>query len=212
MDLTEICHPQITKLSGSESKNHLIMASNGSLISAGKQRATQPSVASVSHRVVNDLLMICCYIEIVTHVSLIPGSADSEVSEEQKKEKVAELKKKEKELQEKLAKKLEELKKICLREAVSFPVVLLLVSDTDRSVKLTSCFDLQELTGQLPKEYPLAAGEKAPHVRRRVGTAFKLDDLFPYDEVVTAVKIYLYPSWNLVLSCFSSLPFAFFTV
>ncbi|TWW61513.1 FERM domain-containing protein 4B isoform X2 [Takifugu flavidus] len=118
MDLTEICHPQITKLSGSESKNHLIMASNGSLISA--------------------------------------GSADSEVSEDQKKEKVAELKKKEKDLQEKLAKKLEELKKICLREA--------------------------ELTGQLPKEYPLAAGEKAPHVRRRVGTAFKLDDLFPYDE------------------------------
>ncbi|CAF96928.1 unnamed protein product [Tetraodon nigroviridis] len=118
MDLTEICNPQISKLAGSESKNHLIMASNGSLISA--------------------------------------GSADSEVSEEQKKEKVAELKKKEKDLQDKLAKKLEELKKICLREA--------------------------ELTGELPKEYPLAPGEKAPQVRRRVGTAFKLDDLFPYDE------------------------------
>lgn len=77
--------------------------------------------------------MICCYIEIVTHVSLIPGSADSEVSEEQKKEKVAELKKKEKDLQEKLAKKLEELKKICLREAVSFTVILLFVSDINRS-------------------------------------------------------------------------------
>uniref|UniRef100_A0A669DAS3 FERM domain containing 4B n=1 Tax=Oreochromis niloticus TaxID=8128 RepID=A0A669DAS3_ORENI len=118
VDLTEISAPRITKLSSIESKNHLIMASNGSLIST--------------------------------------GSADSEVSEEQKKEKLAELKKKEKELQDKLSAKLEELKKICLREA--------------------------ELTGRLPKEYPLATGEKVPQVRRRVGTAFKLDDLFPYDE------------------------------
>ncbi|KAL7407428.1 hypothetical protein ABVT39_008196 [Epinephelus coioides] len=118
MDLTEICAPRITKLSSIESRDQLIMASNGSLISA--------------------------------------GSADSEVSEEQKKEKVAELKKKEKDLQDTLTRKLEELKKICMREA--------------------------ELTGKLPKEYPLATGEKAPHVRRRVGTAFKLDDLFPYDE------------------------------
>ncbi|XP_038551403.1 FERM domain-containing protein 4B isoform X4 [Micropterus salmoides] len=118
MDLTEICAPRISKLSSIESKDQLIMASNGSLISA--------------------------------------GSADSEVSEEQKKEKIAELKKKEKGLQETLSKKLEELKKICMREAV--------------------------LTGRLPKEYPLATGEKVPQVRRRVGTAFKLDDLFPYDE------------------------------
>lgn len=50
---------------------------------------------------------------------LIPGSADSEVSEEQKKEKIAELKKKEKGLQDMLTQKLEELKKICMREAVS---------------------------------------------------------------------------------------------
>ncbi|GLD62164.1 FERM domain-containing protein 4B-like protein [Lates japonicus] len=118
MDLTEICAPRISKLSSIESKDQLIMASNGSLISA--------------------------------------GSADSEVSEEQKKEKIAELKKKEKDLQDTLTKKLEELKKICMREA--------------------------ELTGRLPKEYPLATGERAPQVRRRVGTAFKLDDLFPYDE------------------------------
>ncbi|XP_029287249.1 FERM domain-containing protein 4B isoform X4 [Cottoperca gobio] len=118
MDLTEICAPRITKLSSIESRDQLIMASNGSLISA--------------------------------------GSAESEVSEGQKKEKVAELKKKEKDLQVTLTQKLEELKKICMREA--------------------------ELTGRLPKEYPLATGEKAPHVRRRVGTEFKLDDLFPYDE------------------------------
>uniref|UniRef100_A0A3Q3JEF9 FERM domain-containing protein n=1 Tax=Monopterus albus TaxID=43700 RepID=A0A3Q3JEF9_MONAL len=118
MDLTEICTQQISRLSSIESKDQLIMASNGSLISA--------------------------------------GSADSEVSEEQKKEKIAELKKKEKNLKDTLTQKLEELKKICLREA--------------------------ELTGRLPKEYPLATGEKAPRVQRRVGTAFKLDDLFPYDE------------------------------
>ncbi|XP_062251316.1 FERM domain-containing protein 4B isoform X4 [Platichthys flesus] len=117
VDLTEICAPRITKLSSIEIKDQLIMASSGSLISA--------------------------------------GSADSEVSEEQKKEKIAELKKKEKDLNDKLTKKLEELKKICLREA--------------------------ELTGRLPQEYPLATGEKAPQIRRRVGTTFKLDNLFPYD-------------------------------
>ncbi|XP_014021878.1 FERM domain-containing protein 4B isoform X1 [Salmo salar] len=117
MDLTEIRAPRISKLSSLESKDQLIMASNGSLISA--------------------------------------GSADSEVSEEQKKEKIADLKKKRKDLQDTLSQKLEELKKICLREA--------------------------ELTGSLPKEYPLASGEKPPGVRRRMGTAFKLDDLFPYD-------------------------------
>ncbi|XP_034393359.1 FERM domain-containing protein 4B-like isoform X1 [Cyclopterus lumpus] len=84
------------------------------------------------------------------------GSADSEMSEEQKKEKLSELRKKEQEIQDILAKKTKELKKICMREA--------------------------ELTGKLPKEYPLSTGERPPHVRRRVGTAFKLDDLFPYNE------------------------------
>ncbi|XP_029006339.1 FERM domain-containing protein 4B isoform X2 [Betta splendens] len=120
MDLTEIGTSRISKLSSIGSRDQLIMASNGSLISA--------------------------------------GSADSvsEVSEEQKKEKIAELKQKEKKLQDTLTQKLEELKRICLREA--------------------------ELTGSLPEDYPLAPGEKAPQVRRRVGTAFKLDEPFPYDE------------------------------
>uniref|UniRef100_A0A671MD43 FERM domain-containing protein 4B-like n=1 Tax=Sinocyclocheilus anshuiensis TaxID=1608454 RepID=A0A671MD43_9TELE len=84
------------------------------------------------------------------------GSADSEMNDDQKKEKLAELRKKESEIQDTLSQKLTELKEICLREA--------------------------ELTGKLPKEYPLIKGETPPHVRRRVGTAFKLDDLFPYNE------------------------------
>uniref|UniRef100_A0A3Q4MP07 FERM domain containing 4Bb n=1 Tax=Neolamprologus brichardi TaxID=32507 RepID=A0A3Q4MP07_NEOBR len=88
--------------------------------------------------------------------SLVSTSVDSEMSEEQKKEKLTELRKKEQEIQDILAKKTKELKKICLREA--------------------------ELTGKLPKEYPLSSGERPPQVRRRVGTAFKLDDLFPYNE------------------------------
>lgn len=69
----------------------------------------------------------------VNHISFIPGSADSEVSEEQKKEKVVELKKKEKDLEDKLAKKLDELRKICLREAVSFAVIQPFLSDTNHS-------------------------------------------------------------------------------
>ncbi|XP_007892434.1 innate immunity activator protein isoform X1 [Callorhinchus milii] len=53
-------------------------------------------------------------------------------------------------LEETLEAYLKELKKLCLREA--------------------------ELTGKLPKEYPLAEGEEPPIVRRRIGTTFKLDE------------------------------------
>ncbi|CAL8339855.1 unnamed protein product [Lota lota] len=118
MDLTEISVPRIRKMTSTETRDQLIMASNGSLISA--------------------------------------GSVDSEILEERKKEKISDLKKKEKDLEDKLAKKMEELKNICMREA--------------------------ELTGQLPKEYPLLAGEKAPPIRRRVGTTFKLEDHLPNDK------------------------------
>ncbi|XP_042636913.1 innate immunity activator protein [Orycteropus afer afer] len=53
-------------------------------------------------------------------------------------------------LEERLEACLEELRRICLREA--------------------------ELTGILPAEYPLKPGEKAPKVRRRIGAAYKLDE------------------------------------
>lgn len=56
------------------------------------------------------------------------GSADSEMSEEQKKEKLSELRKKEREIQDILAKKTKELKKICLREAVRNHFALLYIS------------------------------------------------------------------------------------
>lgn len=47
------------------------------------------------------------------------------------------------------------------------------------------CFFWQELTGKLPKEYPLDPGEEPPTVRRKIGTAFKLDEqkILPKGEV-----------------------------
>ncbi|XP_037535566.1 innate immunity activator b isoform X2 [Nematolebias whitei] len=53
-------------------------------------------------------------------------------------------------LQDQLEMCLLELKKLCIREA--------------------------ELTGKLPKDYPLLPGEKPPQIRRRIGAAFKLEE------------------------------------
>ncbi|XP_028653909.1 innate immunity activator protein [Erpetoichthys calabaricus] len=53
-------------------------------------------------------------------------------------------------LEEKLKACLMELKNLCVREA--------------------------ELTGKLPKDFPLEPGEKPPTIRRRIGAAFKLDE------------------------------------
>ncbi|XP_053313802.1 innate immunity activator protein [Spea bombifrons] len=53
-------------------------------------------------------------------------------------------------LEQKMQSCLDELRRLCLREA--------------------------ELTGVLPKEYPLKTGETPPKVRRRVGALFKLDE------------------------------------
>ncbi|KAL7985220.1 hypothetical protein Chor_003790 [Crotalus horridus] len=59
------------------------------------------------------------------------------------------MRKQQKALEEHLEACLQELRRLCLREA--------------------------ELTGMLSSEYPLKPGEKPPKVRRRIGAAFKLD-------------------------------------
>ncbi|XP_039627226.1 FERM domain-containing protein 4B-like isoform X2 [Polypterus senegalus] len=105
---------------------------------------TQNVTLKVNLETKNQLIM-------ASNTSLVSSESQDESIDEQKKEKLAEINEKKKNLQDILAQKLDELKKICLREA--------------------------ELTGRLPNEYPLSAGETAPHVRRRIGTAFKLDDL-----------------------------------
>ncbi|XP_062974916.1 innate immunity activator protein [Elgaria multicarinata webbii] len=60
------------------------------------------------------------------------------------------MRKQQKALEERLEACVQELRRLCLREA--------------------------ELTGMLPTEYPLKPGEKPPKVRRRIGAAFKLDE------------------------------------
>ncbi|XP_036375760.1 FERM domain-containing protein 4A-like [Megalops cyprinoides] len=81
---------------------------------------------------------------------LSSGSQESDSSQTAKKDMLAALKARQEALEETLRQRLEELKSICIREA--------------------------ELTGKLPKEYPLEPGEELPTVRRKIGTAFKLDE------------------------------------
>nr|XP_044991203.1 FERM domain-containing protein 4A isoform X3 [Jaculus jaculus] len=81
---------------------------------------------------------------------LSSGSQESDSSQSAKKDMLAALKSRQEALEETLRQRLEELKRLCLREA--------------------------ELTGKLPIEYPLDPGEEPPIVRRRIGTAFQLDE------------------------------------
>uniref|UniRef100_A0A671N7T4 FERM domain-containing protein n=1 Tax=Sinocyclocheilus anshuiensis TaxID=1608454 RepID=A0A671N7T4_9TELE len=81
---------------------------------------------------------------------LSSGSQESDSSQTAKKDMLAALRARQEALEETLRQRIEELKSICIREA--------------------------ELTGKLPKEYPLDPGEEPPNVRRKIGTAFKLDE------------------------------------
>ncbi|KAH7937929.1 hypothetical protein HPB49_017751 [Dermacentor silvarum] len=74
----------------------------------------------------------------------------NEEAERAKQEMLTALKARKEALEEALRKKIEELKSVCLKEG--------------------------EVTGELPPEMPLEPGEPPPQVRRRVGTAFILDD------------------------------------
>ncbi|XP_059421249.1 FERM domain-containing protein 4A-like isoform X3 [Carassius carassius] len=81
---------------------------------------------------------------------LSSGSQESDSSQTAKKDMLAALRARQEALEDTLKQRIEELKSICIREA--------------------------ELTGKLPKEYPLDPGEEPPTVRRKIGTAFKLDE------------------------------------
>lgn len=74
----------------------------------------------------------------------------NEETQAAKQEMLMALKARKEALEDALRKKLEELKAVCLREG--------------------------EVTGEIPPEIPLTPGESLPQVRRRVGTAFILDD------------------------------------
>ncbi|XP_078520792.1 coiled-coil domain-containing protein 120 [Lissotriton helveticus] len=82
------------------------------------------------------------------------SSSDSpygDLSPKLKAERIRDLMERQRNLQEALSLKLKELKRLCLQEA--------------------------ELTGHVPAEYPLEAGERLPHIRRRVGAVYRMPSL-----------------------------------
>ncbi|KAJ3598632.1 hypothetical protein NHX12_002137 [Muraenolepis orangiensis] len=78
------------------------------------------------------------------------SSQESDSSQTAKKDMLVALRARQDALEDTLKLRLQELKNICIREA--------------------------ELTGKLPKEYPLDPGEEPPAVKRKIGTAFKQDE------------------------------------
>ncbi|XP_021334040.2 coiled-coil domain-containing protein 120 isoform X2 [Danio rerio] len=80
--------------------------------------------------------------EVKSHLITSPDVL-AVVDSKQRAERMVELQERRRSLQSLLNTRLAELKRLCLQEA--------------------------ELTGEVPHEYPLESGEKAPHVRRRAG-------------------------------------------
>ncbi|XP_074261115.1 FERM domain-containing protein 4A isoform X8 [Saimiri boliviensis] len=143
IDLTETGTLKTSKLANMGSKGKIISGSSGSLLSSERW----------SHYVGQaglELLPSSSPPTSASHRAGITGSQESDSSQSAKKDMLAALKSRQEALEETLRQRLEELKKLCLREA--------------------------ELTGKLPVEYPLDPGEEPPIVRRRIGTAFKLDE------------------------------------
>lgn len=116
------------------------------------------------------------------------------------------LKLKHQSLEERLELCLLELRKLCIREAVSnyytktcahcrgYNCILCVRGHTLSLFFVidTRILNSQELTGKLPSDYPLMPEEKLPRVRRRIGACFKLDEgLIHLDKQVQAtISVY----------------------